>query len=191
MFKKSLEHVLAWSVHRRAPLYLGAVSFAESSFFPIPPDVLLAPMVLSRPERAWRLAAWTTLWSVVGGVAAFTIAAFAADLVADVLQGNGYGESYSRAQVWFETWGFWAVLAAGFSPIPYKVFAFAAGGMSMLLPAFVLASIAGRGGRFFLVAALCARGGPRMQSVLKRHVDRVGWGLVVLGLAWFLIRSLA
>ena len=69
MFAKLLEHVLAWSAHPRAPLYLGAVSFAESSFFPIPPDVLLAPMVLSRPERAWRLAAWTTLWSVVGGVA--------------------------------------------------------------------------------------------------------------------------
>jgi membrane protein YqaA with SNARE-associated domain len=167
------------------------VSFAESSFFPIPPDVLLAPMVLSRPERAWRLAAWTTLWSVVGGVAAFTLATFAVDWVVGLLQANGYGESYASAQAWFARWGFWAVLAAGFSPIPYKVFAFAAGGTSMLLPAFVLASIAGRGGRFFLVAALCARGGPRMQSVLKRYVDRIGWVLVVLGLVWLLIRSLA
>ena len=151
MFKKTLEHVLAWSAHPRAPLYLGAVSFAESSFFPIPPDVLLAPMVLSRPEQAWRLATWTTLCSVFGGVAAFTVATFAGDAVAAVLHGNGYGESYVAAQGWFATWGFWAVLVAGFSPIPYKVFAFAAGGMSMLLPAFILASIAGRGGRFFLV----------------------------------------
>jgi membrane protein DedA with SNARE-associated domain len=83
--------------------------------------------------------------------------------------------------VWFATWGFWAVLVAGFSPIPYKVFAFAAGAMSMLLPGFVLASIAGRGGRFFLVAALVARGGPRMQRVLKRYVDRIGWALVAVG----------
>jgi membrane protein YqaA with SNARE-associated domain len=147
-------------------------------------------MVLSRPERAWRLAAWTTLWSVIGGVAAFTVAAFAADSVADVLQGNGYGESYARAQAWFTTWGFWAVLVAGFSPIPYKVFAFAAGGMSMLLPAFVLASIAGRGGRFFLVAALCSCGGPRVQSMLKRYVDRIGWGLTALVLVWLLINAL-
>jgi len=190
LFEKSLEHVLAWSAHPRAPLYLGAVSFAESSFFPIPPDVLLAPMVLSRPERAWRLAAWTTLWSVIGGVAAFTVAAFAADSVADVLQGNGYGESYARAQAWFTTWGFWAVLVAGFSPIPYKVFAFAAGGMSMLLPAFVLASIAGRGGRFFLVAALCSCGGPRVQSMLKHYVDRIGWGLAAMVLVWLLINAL-
>jgi membrane protein YqaA with SNARE-associated domain len=187
MFKKLLEHVLSWSAHPRAPLYLGVVSFAESSFFPIPPDVLLAPMVLSRPERAWRLAAWTTLWSVIGGVAAFTVAAFAADAVAGLLHDSGHGESYARAQAWFDTWGFWAVLAAGFSPIPYKVFAFAAGGMSMLLPAFVLASIVGRGGRFFLVAALCARGGPRMQSALKSYVDRIGWGLVAATLVWLLV----
>ena len=80
---------------------------------------------------------------------------------------------------------------AGFSPIPYKVFAFAAGGMSMLLPAFVLASIAGRGGRFFLVAALCTRGGPRMQSALKHYIDRIGWGIIVLGLVWLLIRTFA
>ena len=187
MFKKSLEHVLSFAAHPRAHLFLGAVSFAESSFFPIPPDVLLAPMVLSRPERAWRLAAWTTLWSVIGGVAAFALATFAAELVTDTLQQNGYGDSYARAQAWFTTWGFWAVLVAGFSPIPYKVFAFAAGGMSMLLPAFVLASIAGRGGRFFLVAALCSRGGPRMQSALKSYVDRIGWGLVAATLVWLLV----
>jgi membrane protein YqaA with SNARE-associated domain len=187
MFKKTLEHVLAWSTHPKAPLYLGAVSFAESSFFPIPPDMLLAPMVLSRPERAWRLATWTTFCSVFGGVAAFAVATFAGDAVSTVLHENGYGESYIAAQAWFAAWGFWAVLVAGFSPIPYKVFAFAAGGMSMLLPAFVLASIAGRGGRFFLVAALCARGGPRMQSALKRYVDRIGWSMVAVGLVWFLV----
>ncbi len=190
MFAKLLEHVLAWSAHPRAPLYLGAVSFAESSFFPIPPDVLLAPMVLSRPERAWRLAAWTTLWSVLGGVAAFTAAAFAVEAVADVLQRNGLWEGYLTAQAWFADWGFWAVLAAGFSPSPYKVFAFAAGGMSMVLPAFVVASIAGRGGRFFLVAALVAWGGPRVELALRRYVERIGWGLVALGvLTYLLIRA--
>lgn len=191
MFKKSLERVLAWSAHPKAPLYLGAVSFAESSFFPIPPDVLLAPMVLSRPERAWRLASWTTFWSVVGGVVAFSIATLAADWVAEAIHVLGYDESYARAQMWFTAWGFWAVLAAGFSPIPYKVFAFAAGGMSMLLPAFVIASIAGRGGRFFLVAALCVRGGPKMQLTLKRYTDRLGWGLVALILVFLAIRSFA
>lgn len=190
MFAKSLERVLGWSAHRRAPLYLGAVSFAESSFFPIPPDVLLAPMVLSRPERAWRLAGWTTFWSVVGGVAAFLVATLAGDWASEMIQRAGHGESYLRAQTWFATWGFWAVLAAGFSPIPYKVFAFAAGAMSMLLPAFVLASIVGRGGRFFLVAALVSRGGPGMPSVLKRTVDRAGWAMVGGILLWFLLREL-
>ncbi len=185
MFSKALECVLAWSSRPRASFYLGAVSFAESSFFPVPPDVLLAPMVLSRPDRAWRLAAWTTLCSVLGGVAAFSAAAFAMDAVAEALQRGGYWESYLRAQAWFTTWGFWAVLAAGFSPIPYKVFAFAAGGMSMFLPTFVLASVAGRGGRFFLVAALVAVGGPRVERVLKTYVNRIGWGTVAAGLVLY------
>lgn len=190
MFAGLLARVVAWSAHPRAPLYLGAVSFAESSFFPIPPDVLLAPMVLSRPEKAWRLAAWTTLCSVAGGVAAFTAATLASGWMNGVIQQLGQGENYLRAQAWFAAWGFWAVLAAGFSPIPYKVFAFAAGGMSMLPPAFVLASLVGRGGRFFLVAALVARGGPALQRGLPRYLDRIGWALVVAVLLWLLLRDI-
>lgn len=187
MFGRLLQRVVGWAAHPRAPLYLGAVSFAESSFFPIPPDVLLAPMALSRPERAWRLAAWTTLWSVVGGVVAYTAATLASGWVGEGMERLGHSESYARAQAWFALWGFWAVLAAGFSPIPYKVFAFAAGGLSMPVPAFVLASIVGRGGRFFLVAGLASRGGPRLQTALERHVDRVGWTLVAVGLLWLLL----
>lgn len=190
MFARWIERIGAWAAHPRAPLYLGAVSFAESSFFPIPPDILLAPMVLSRPERAWRLAAWTTLWSVAGGVAAFATAAIASGWVSELVEQLGQSENYLRAQFWFATWGFWAVLAAGFSPIPYKVFAFAAGAMSMLLPAFVLASIVGRGGRFFLVAALVSLGGPSVQRTLRRYVDRIGWAVVAAGVLWLLMRRL-
>ena len=122
---------------------------------------------------------------MLGGVAAFSAATFAMDAVAEALQRGGHWERYLRAQAWFTTWGFWAVLAAGFSPIPYKVFAFAAGGMSMFLPTFVLASVAGRGGRFFLVAALVAAGGPRVERVLKTYVNRIGWGTVAAGLVLY------
>ncbi len=190
MFAGMLSRVLHWSRHRNAHVYLGAVSFAESSFFPIPPDLLLAPMVLARPERAWRLAAWTTLWSVVGGVAAFMVASYAIDTVTNGLRDVGYWDSYLRTRVWFEQWGFLAVLVAGFSPIPYKVFAFAAGGMSMFLPAFIAASIAGRGGRFFLVAGLIARGGPRMERALKSYVNRLGWLVVAAAVAIYSVLRL-
>jgi membrane protein YqaA with SNARE-associated domain len=190
MFAWTLERVLAWSRHPRATLYLGAVSFAESSFFPIPPDVLLAPLVLSHPERAWRLAAWTTICSVVGGVAAFVVASLATEAVDATLLRNGYGEGYGLAKAWFSEWGFWAVLVAGFSPIPYKLFAFAAGAMSMFLPAFAAASIVGRGSRFFLVAALVARGGPKMEAALKKYIDRVGWAVALAILVILFVRHL-
>lgn len=187
MFSRSYERMLAWSAHPNARWYLGAVSFAESSFFPIPPDVLLAPMVLARPHHAWRLAAWTTLTSVLGGVAGFLLGALALDAVRPLLQERGYWDAYLLAREWFGAWGVWAVLIAGFSPIPYKVFAVAAGGVSMALPLFVLASIAGRGGRFFLVAALMATGGERMEQGLRRHVDTIGWSLVGLCVAAYLL----
>jgi membrane protein YqaA with SNARE-associated domain len=179
--------MLAWSTHPRAHWLLGAVSFAESSFFPLPPDLLLGPMVLARPRRAWRLAAWTTFTSVLGGVAGFAIGACALDAVHPLLQERGYGQAYLQAKAWFATWGAGAVLIAGFSPIPYKVFAIAAGGLSMSLPFFVLASLLGRGGRFFLVAGLVASGGPRMEEALRRHVDAVGWSLAALGVAAYLL----
>jgi membrane protein YqaA with SNARE-associated domain len=180
VFAKAYERALIWSAHPRAVWYLGAVSFAESSFFPIPPDVLLAPMVLARPQRAWKLAAWTTLTSVAGGVLGLTLGAVAIDSLQPLLQDHGYWDSYLRARQWFATWGFWAVIVAGFSPIPYKVFALAAGAASMLLPLFVVASIVGRGGRFFLVAALIALGGRRMEQTIRAHIDTIGWTAVGL-----------
>lgn len=180
MFAKAYERALVWSAHPRAVWYLGAVSFAESSFFPIPPDVLLVPMVLARPQRAWKLAAWTTLTSVAGGVLGLTLGAVAIDSLQPLLQDHGYWDSYLRARQWFATWGFWAVIVAGFSPIPYKVFALAAGAASMLLPLFVVASIVGRGGRFFLVAALIALGGRRMEQTIRTHIDTIGWTAVGL-----------
>lgn len=180
MFAKAYERALIWSAHPRAVWYLGAVSFAESSFFPIPPDVLLVPMVLARPQRAWKLAAWTTLTSVAGGVLGLTLGAVAIDSLQPLLQDHGYWDSYLRARQWFATWGFWAVIVAGFSPIPYKVFALAAGAASMLLPLFVVASIVGRGGRFFLVAALIVLGGRRMEQTIRTHIDTIGWTAVGL-----------
>jgi membrane protein YqaA with SNARE-associated domain len=104
-----------------------------------------------------------------------------------VLERFGYIAHFVRAQQWFTDWGFWAVLAAGFSPIPYKVFTIAAGAMSMLLLPFVAASIVGRGARFFLVAALIFWGGEPFERNLRRYVDLLGWSLVALGLVVFLV----
>jgi membrane protein YqaA with SNARE-associated domain len=187
LFSKLYDRVLVWSRHPRAPQYLGALSFAESSFFPIPPDVMLAPMVLAQPKRAWYLASLTTITSVVGGILGFAIGVVAIDSVTPVLERLGYMDEFQHAQEWFLKWGFWAVLLAGFSPIPYKIFTIAAGAMAMPFLPFVAASAFGRGARFFLVSALIAWGGEPFERGLRRYVDILGWLFVALCVVAYLV----
>ena len=188
LFGPLYDRVMGWSSHRHAGRYLVVLSFAESSFFPVPPDVLLGPMTLARPERGWWFALTTTVASVVGGLVGFAIGWFALDLIEPWLVDFGYEEAYATAIEWFRQFGFWAVLIAGFSPVPYKVFTISAGALHMFLPGFVLASLLGRGGRFFLVAGLLIFGGQRMERGLRRNIDAVGWisvaAIVVLIAFW-------
>lgn len=179
IFSFLYDKTLQWSRHRHAPRYLGGLSFAESSFFPIPPDVMLAPMCLATPARAWWFALLTTVTSVAGGVFGYLIGHFAYELVQPLVEGR-YAAAYQQSVNWFNAWGFWAILVAGFSPIPYKVFTIAAGVLYMPLLPFILASTIGRGARFFLVAALMRWGGSRMEHMLKRYVDAIGWVTVAL-----------
>jgi len=189
VFTPLYDWCLGLARHRYASRYLAGLSFAESSFFPIPPDVMLAPMSMARPERAMFFAIITTLASVIGGLFGYLIGHFAFDLVEPWLHELGYWEKYLQVRGWFDVWGFWAILVAGFSPIPYKVFTIAAGTLSMSLPLFIAGSFIGRGGRFFLVAGLLARGGPRMEAALRTYVERIGWALVILAIiAYFYLR---
>lgn len=179
VFSALYDRALSWAAHPHAERYLAGLSFAESSFFPIPPDVMLAPMTLAQPERGWRFAFLTTVASVTGGIAGYAIGWWALDAIEPLLRSLGYWDSYIRSTEWFETWGFLAVLAAGFTPIPYKIFTIAAGALHLLLPVFVVASFVGRGGRFFLVAGLVVWGGEPMRRRLRQHVDTLGWLLIV------------
>lgn len=181
---------MTWARHPRAPWYLGGVSFAESSFFPIPPDVMLAPMVLARPDRAWSLALLTTVTSVLGAVFGYLVGMWAIDLVMPVIDYFEYREAFNQAQEWFERFGFFAILAAAFSPIPYKMFTISAGVLSMALLPFVAASFIGRGLRFFLVAALVAWIGPTIERHLKRYMDILGWLFVLLIASYLLYVTL-
>ena len=189
LFSSLYRRAMNWSRHRHAPWYLGVVSFTESSFFPIPPDVMLAPMSLAQPSRAWWFALLTTLASVAGGLFGYAIGYFAFDAIEPWLRTTQYWASYLVAVDWFERWGFWAVFVAGFSPIPYKVFTIAAGALSMALLPFTLASLIGRGGRFFLVAGLMKWGGARMEAAMHRYVDRLGWATVALVVVGVLVYS--
>lgn len=190
LFGPMYDRVLRWSGHRHAPRYLAALSFSESSFFPIPPDVMLVPMVLSRPERGWWLAALTTVASVAGALLGYVVGYFALEALLPWIESAGLMAEYQEAVTWFETWGLWVVLLAGFSPLPYKVFTIAAGALSLPLLPFLAGSIIGRGARFGLVAGLASSFGPRVEPLIRRWVEWLGWAVVAAaGVAWVVLRN--
>ena len=180
LFGPLYEKVIGWARHPHAERYLGALSFAESSFFPIPPDVMLAPMCLADRSRAWRFATVTTITSLLGGIAGYAIGYFLFEAVEPWLHDMGYWDSYLTGKEWFDRYGVWAVFVAGFSPIPYKIFTITAGVAVLNFPGFVIASLVGRGARFFLVAGLVVAGGERMEALIPRYVERIGWAVVVV-----------
>ena len=181
---------LKWAQHRHAEKYLGGLSFSESVIFPIPPDVMLAPMVLSQTDKAWRFAAITTIASVLGGILGYALGWFAFDtLIEPMVIEMGYQDKLSLATQWFTEYGVWVVFLAGFSPIPYKVFTITAGFMHMALIPFIIASAIGRGMRFFLVAGLVKWGGPTIEAKLKDYIEIIGWATIALAvIAYLLLR---
>ena len=180
LFLPIYERTLALAGHPHAERWLAGVSAAESIFFPIPPDVMLAPMSLAKPHSAWRYALVCTIASVLGGVVGYALGLFAFELIEPVLHKLGYWDRFVEIRGLFAEYGFWVVFIAGFTPIPYKVFTIASGVASIGWIPFLLGSFIGRGGRFFLVAALIRWGGPAMEQRLRRHVELIGW--IVLGL---------
>ena len=180
LFRPLYDRVLAWSRHPHAERYLGAMSFAESSFFPIPVDVMLAPMTLADRSKWVRFAAIATIFSVLGGLGGYVIGWGMFEAIEPWLRDSHYWDAYLTARDWFDRYGVLVVFVAGFSPIPYKVFTIAAGVAALSLPGFFLGSLVGRAARFFLVAGLVRAGGQRFEDTLSKHVERLGWAVVVV-----------
>lgn len=187
LFSRLYARVMIWARHKHAALWLALVSFSESSFFIVPPDVMLAPMTLARPDKAWFYAGLTTVMSVLGGLLGYLIGLFAFHLAEPWLISLDYMHAYQQASAWFDEWGFWAIFVAGFTPIPYKIFTIAAGAANMMLLPFVIGSIIGRGMRFFLVAGLMRWGGPQLEASLHIWVDRLGWLTVLILIIGYLL----
>jgi len=181
LFESIYSAVMRFSRRSDAPYYLALLSFLESFIRPFPPPgVMLAPMSLARPSQAMKFAALTLLFSVLGGLVGYLIGIFLFDLAEPYIIAWGYQARFETVILWFEHWGFWAVLVAGFSPVPYKIFTVAAGVLNLALLPFLLASILGRGARFFLVAWCLARFGPSIESRLMRYIEYIGWAVVGL-----------
>lgn len=194
----------AWRIHRRmydwvlhfadtphgaAALFL--IAFMESSFFPIPPDVLLIALVLGARARWARLALLCTLGSALGGIAGYGIGMFLMDSIGQRIIALYHAEKYyEQVMALYLQYDYWIVFAAAFTPIPYKVFTIASGAFHMDLLGFALISVAGRGARFFLVAALLYWLGPKMKSFIDRYFDWLALAFVVLLVGGFVVIKL-
>lgn len=182
IFTSLYDTVLQWSKHRLAERYLGIVSFAESSFFPVPVVLMMAPMMVAKPERRWYLALYTTMTSVLGGIAGYLIGAFLFDSVGQtIIDFYHAADKFEQLKDWFAQYGVWLVLLAGVSPIPYKLVTITAGALSLAWLPFVVGSIIGRSMQFFFVATIVHFGGDKLEDTIRRWSEWLGWG--VLGLA--------
>ena len=185
MIRRLYDWVLALGASKHAPKALGAISFAESSFFPIPPDIMLIPMVLAKRERAWWFALICTITSVLGGLLGYYIgAALLEALARPILEFYGYWHKFEDFQAAFNEWGLLIVFVFGLTPFPYKVITIASGATGLNLPIFILASIVERGLRFFIVAGLLFFFGPPIKDFIEKRLGLmffIGCALLIGG----------
>ena len=171
MLKPLYDWTMRLAEHPRALWVLAIISFVESSVFPIPPDVLMIPLILAAPHRAWLIALVATVSSVLGGLLGYGIGAFAFDQVGQpILEALGKLDRIEEFNAKFNEAGFWAVLGAGITPFPYKVITIASGATGLNLPVFILSSIVARGLRFFIVAGLLYFFGPPIKDFIEKRL---------------------
>ena len=172
MLHRLYTRTLAMAEHPNALWVLAVVSFVESSVFPIPPDVLMIPMIIARPSRAWLIALVALVSSVLGGLLGYAIGAFFYEALGQpILEALGKGDAMAAFNTRFNDFGFWAVLIAGITPFPYKVITILSGTTGLNLVVFTLASIAARGLRFFIVATLLWKFGAPIRDFIERRLN--------------------
>jgi membrane protein YqaA with SNARE-associated domain len=193
MFQRLYRRMLALADSPSAPYALAAIAFAESSFFPIPPDVILVPMSLSRPSRAWRYAALCTVASVAGGVLGYGIGALFYETIGRwLINLYGYGDRAETLRALYAQWGWLVILIKGLTPIPFKLVTIVSGFLHYNFALFVLLATVTRGARFFLLAGLLHQFGDPIKALLDRHFATfvlIIAGIIVLGF-WIAARFL-
>lgn len=181
-----------WTMKRAATKQaegtMAAIAFAESSFFPVPPDIMLIPMMIARPERAYYLAAMATIASVVGGLLGYAIGYFLKDTVGEWIIATYHMEdAFERFQQGFKEWGAWIIILKGLTPIPYKLVTIASGIAQYPILPFIGASIIARGGRFFLLAVLLRTFGEKARHFIEKHMMLAMLGLAAIVVLGFVV----
>ncbi len=180
LFAPIYDRALVWSRHPHAPRWLAFISFIEAFIFPVPPEVMLAPMSLAHPRRAFRYALISLVASTLGACVGYAVGALALDLLTPWLQRLGYWDTFLEVKELAAEQGFWLLLIGGFTPIPFKILTLASGAVGMPLLPFFAGAIIGRGKRVFLVAGAIRIGGERAERALRRYVEPIGWLVLAL-----------
>lgn len=180
LFGPLYERTLRWSASPRAPLFLFLLSLCEAVFFPIAPEVMLAPMSLARRDRALRYAAISLGGSIIGMTIGYALGHFALGLLMPWIERLGYAAKFHEVEQQAIKNGFWLLLLAGFTPVPFKIFTLASGAVGMPLLPFFAGAIIGRGKRVFLVAGAIKIGGARAEAALRHWIEPVGWVAMLL-----------
>jgi len=181
---------LALAASPRAVPALAAVSFAESSFFPIPPDVVLVPMALAKPQKAWWYAFVCTVASVLGGIVGYFIGYLLYDTVgAWLIKLYGYDDKIETLRAFYGQWGWAFILIKGLTPIPFKLVTIASGLLGYNLPLFILLAALTRGARFFLVAAALNAWGDKLRPLIEKHFPLFIFGVLALAVAGIFVAS--
>ena len=188
MIRRLYDWTLGLAQHRHALWALAVVAFVESSFFPIPPDILMIPMIIARPSRDWLIAGVALLASVLGGLLGYAIGALAFEnLGQPILASLGKTDAMAEFSTRFNDMGFWAVLVAGVTPFPYKVITIMSGWTGMPLGTFIMTSILARGLRFFVVAGLLWRFGAPIRDFIERRLGLMFTLAVALLIGGFMV----
>ncbi|HXH00650.1 MAG TPA: YqaA family protein [Xanthomonadaceae bacterium] len=200
-FGPMYERALLWARHPRAPALLTGLSFAEAVVFPLPPEVMLAPMALSQPRRAFWYATLSLLGSLAGAVLGYALGHYAFELVRPALEALGWLDkidaqvAHLREIAAISPWkAFWLLVVAGFTPIPLKIFTWASGIVGIPLLPFLAAMAVGRGKRVYLIALAIRLGGERAEAALRRYIEPIGWIAIlvlVAGLGWLVFKAQA
>ncbi|MDH3666768.1 MAG: DedA family protein [Paracoccaceae bacterium] len=192
MLRRLYDWTMGLAERRDALWVLAFVSFVESSIFPIPPDVLMIPMIIAAPHRAFLIAGIATLSSVAGGMAGYALGAFFYDAVGQpVLAFYGYSEKFAHFQETYNEWGAWAVLVAGVTPFPYKVITILSGVTGLDFTVFSIASVIARALRFFIIAALLWKFGPPIRNFIEHRLGLMFVVFVVLLIGGFIVAKYA
>lgn len=188
MLRGLYDWTIRLSAHRNAHWALAAVSFAESSFFPVPPDVMLVPLTVARPERAWFYASVCTIASVLGALLGYAIGYLLYDTIGHWLMSlYGYTDKVEEFRALYAKWGAWIILIKGVTPIPFKIVTIASGFAGYNLFWFVGLSIVTRGARFFIVAGILNRYGEPLKLFIDENLGLVAGGFAALIVAGFLV----